>query len=149
MRTASPTSTHSMSVCSETSATPCTTAMGACCPPIASTAIAGIYAEHTRQGFGGSSRPAAAEPLAPAPQRRAPSLGAQAPAQVGCRDAVLESLASLDQPHRHLVGVTPAQVGIGVDVADLDLDRQLPGYRGDHGRHLVAQVAIVAGDQGE
>src|SRR5262247_3175829 len=121
IRVASPTSTHSISVCSETSATPCTIATGACCPPIASTAIAGIGGEHTGRGFGGSSGVAAAEPRAPAPQRRTPPLGAQAPAQLGRRHPVLEGLAAVDQEHRDLVGVAGLQAGIGVDVAHLEL----------------------------
>src|SRR5262245_43031193 len=97
MRAASPTNTHSISVCSETSATPCTTASGARCPPIASTAIAGICAEHTGQGFGGSSRPAPGETLLPPAQQLPPLRGAQTPGQLGGRDPVFEGFAALDE----------------------------------------------------
>src|SRR4029453_6360898 len=136
MRTASPTSTHSMSVCSETSATPCTTAMGACCPPIASTAIAGICGEHTGRGFGRSSGPGA---------RRGP----QTLAQFHGRYVVLERLAPVDQQDRHLVRVTSAQVGGGIDVEDFEHRAGLRRHLLDDCLHLFAQVAVVPSDEGE
>src|SRR4030095_6306566 len=136
MRTASPTSTHSMSVCSETSATPCTTAMGACCPPIASTAIAGICGEHAGRGFGRSSGPGA---------RRGP----QTLAQFHSRYAVLERLAPVDQQDGHLVRVPSAQVGVGIDVEDFDNDPAAGGDLFDHCLHFLAEMAVVYCNEGE
>src|SRR5436309_7541251 len=92
MRRSSPTSRHSMSVASETWATPCTTASGAWSPPMASTAMVGMLG--VRPGNHGERGERAGERERQA-QRR--------PMRGGARDARRELVAAggrSEQPSR-------------------------------------------------
>jgi hypothetical protein len=148
MRALSPTSTHSMPVCSETSATPCTTASGAYCPPIASTAIAGIASSirGRLRGFKWAESPKAA-PASGVP----PAAAARTRSRRSRSRAVTRNLkpCGRDQENRHLVRVFGQQIGIAVDVPHLDGGGKRRADLFDHLRHQVAQMASLPGNQGE
>src|SRR5207244_11642575 len=117
MRRSSPTSRHSMSVASETWATPCTTASGAWSPPMASTAMVGMLGALTRQA---------------GPQR----------ARI---DAHGERLPSVDPVHRDLVAVRGREGRVRVHVDQLEGKRDVACHPLDHGPHLGAARALRPG----
>src|SRR5207245_11377961 len=121
MRRSSPTSRHSMSVASETWATPCTTASGAWSPPMASTAMMGMLGALPRQA---------------GPQR----------ARI---DAHGERLPSVDREHRDLVAVRGHEGRVRVHVDQLEGEREVARHPLDHGPHLVAERALCPGVEGE
>src|SRR6266481_2654728 len=120
MRRSSPTSRHSMSVASETWATPCTTASGAWSPPMASTAMVGMLA-----------------------------LPRQAHPQRAGIDAHGERLPSVDREHRDLVAVRGREGRVRVHVDQLEGERDVARHPLDHGPHLVAERALRPGVEGE
>ena len=80
---------------------------------------------------------------------RAARRGAQAALQFGGRQTVLEGLAPVDQQHRDLLGIPGAQLRIGIDVADFELHVGRRRDLLDDRRHLLAEMTIAPGDQGQ
>src|SRR2546426_12414210 len=114
MRRSSPTTRHSMSVVSETCATPFTTSSGAWSPPMASTAMVGTLARLPREARA---------------QRRG-------------IDAVLERLAAVHAEDGHLLTVFGDERRIPVHVDLFQGDRDFVDDAFDDRTHLRAEVTI-------
>jgi hypothetical protein len=59
----------------------------------------------------------------------------------------MEQLVLSGEQHRHAITPTRFEGGIGVDIDLVDRNRGRCGERGDLGAHLVAEVAVGAGEQ--
>src|SRR5206468_6362877 len=121
MRRSSPTSRQSLSVASETWATPFTTSSGACSPHMASTAMVVTLL----------------------------GLPRQAGAQRGRIDTYGERSPPVDREHRDLVPVRRRERGVRVDVDQREGERDVARHPLDHGSHLAAERALRPRVEGE